>query len=42
MISAPRPVGVGVWVRKNSEQVIERKSAEKVLISQEIRTFCHM
>ena len=24
---------VGVWVRKNSEQVIERKSAEKVLIS---------
>ena len=42
MISAPRPVGVSVWVRKNSEQVIERKSAEKVLISHEIRTFCHV
>ena len=33
------PVGVSVWVRKNSKKVIGRKSTEKVLISQEIRTF---
>ena len=39
MLSAPRPVGVSVWVRKNGKQVIWQKSAEKVLISQEIRTF---
>ena len=34
------PVWVSVWVRKNGKQVSGRKSAEKVLISQEIRTFC--
>jgi hypothetical protein len=29
MLSAPRPVGVSVWVRKNSKQVIGQKKCEK-------------
>ena len=29
MLSAPRPVWVSVWVRKNSEQVIGQKKCEK-------------
>ena len=39
MLSAPRPVGVSVRVKKNQQANIEYKSAEKVLISREIRTF---
>ena len=38
MLSAPRPVGVSVRVKKNQQANIEYKSAEKVLISYEIRT----
>ena len=39
MLSDPHPVGVSVWVKKNQQANIEYKSAEKVLISYEIRTF---
>jgi len=40
VLSDPHPVGVSVWVKKNQQANIEYKSAEKVLISYEIRTFC--